>query len=61
MRNMNSAISGGMRLNQAVRIEATVFPQMRLVHMSTWHHESKMHRIFFWWQWTEKLERWQLF
>ena len=23
--------------------------------MSTWHHESKMHRIFFWWQWTEKL------
>lgn len=37
-------------IEQAVRIEESVFPQMRLVHMSTWHHESKMHRIFFWWQ-----------
>ena len=56
--NNNERIMG--QSNKALH-EKYEFREMRLVHMSTWYHESKMHRIFFWWQWTEKLERWQLF
>lgn len=48
-------------IEQAVKIEAICFPPNEACTYEHMVPRSKMHRIFFWWQWTEKLERWQLF